>query len=171
MAMVTNNGVTLLNNIKPYSCRWNVEVKILRSWTQHFAGEETFEFILKEKKVCVSGTEIHYTCKSLFLARVKKLQIDQWRYLENFLVYLSTGIYRPTSHKFKIVITANSIVTKLLVITCEVPLIDHNIENSSEDVLTSCSKRKEGDVDLNDMNSTSKKLCSKKLIFEKTEED
>ncbi|KAL0886142.1 hypothetical protein Bca101_010125 [Brassica carinata] len=77
----------------------------------------------------------------------------------------------PTSHKFKIVITANSIVTKLPVITCEVPLIDHNIESSSEDVSTSCSKRKEGDADLSDMNSTSKKSCSKKLIFKKTEED
>ncbi|KAG2328006.1 hypothetical protein Bca52824_010734 [Brassica carinata] len=81
---------------------WKVEVKVLRLWTQHFAGQETFEFVVEDKMV---------------------------------------------------------------------HLIDHNIEGSSGDVSTSCSKRKEGDADLNDMNSTSKKLCAKKLIMEKTEED
>ncbi|CAN6874348.1 unnamed protein product [Brassica oleracea var. botrytis] len=40
-----------------------------------------------------------------------------------------------------------------------VPSIDHNKESSPEDLPTSGSKRKEGDADLNDMNSTSKKLC------------
>ncbi|KAL0722447.1 hypothetical protein Bca4012_037046 [Brassica carinata] len=142
--------------------RWKVEVKVLRLWTQHFAGQETFEFVVEDKM----GTEIQCTCKSLFLERVKKLQIGQWRYLENFTLYLNTGIHRQTNHKFKIRITADSIVTK-----SPVHLIDHNIEGSSGDVSTSCSKRKEGDADLNDMNSTSKKLCAKKLIMEKTEED
>ncbi|KAL0742201.1 hypothetical protein Bca4012_083714 [Brassica carinata] len=117
------------------------------------------------------GTEIQCTCKSLFLERVKKLQIGQWRYLENFTLYLNTGIRRQTSHKCKIRITSDSIVTKSPVNTYEVHLNDHNIEGSSGDVSTSCSKRKEGDLDLNDMNSTSKKLCAKKLIMEKTEED
>ncbi|KAL0897655.1 hypothetical protein Bca101_081616 [Brassica carinata] len=142
--------------------RWKVEVKVLRLWTQHFAGQETFEFVV-EDKMC--------TCKGLFLERVKKLQIGQWRYLGNFTLYLNIGIRRQTSHKFKIRITADSIVTKSPVNTYEVHLIDHNIEGSSGDVSTSCSKRKEGDADLNDMNSTSKKLCAKKLIMEKTEED
>ncbi|KAL0800975.1 hypothetical protein Bca101_056151 [Brassica carinata] len=155
--------VTLLNNIKPYSCRWKVEVKVLRLWTQHFAGQETFEFVVEDKM----ETEIQCTCKSLFLERVKKLQIGQWRYLENFTLYLNTWI----RHKFKIRITADSIVTKSPVNTYEVHLIDHNIQGSSGDVSTSCSKRKEGDADLNDMNSISKKLCAKKLIMEKTEED
>ncbi|KAL0711566.1 hypothetical protein Bca4012_018544 [Brassica carinata] len=168
MSMVTNNRVILLNNIKPYSCRWKVEVKVLRLWTQHFAGQETFEFVVEDK---MDGTEIQCTCKSLFLERVKKLQIGQWRYLENFTLYLNTGIRRKTNHKFKIRITADSMVTKSPVNTYEVHLIDHNIEGSSGDVSTSCSKRKEGDADLNDMNSTSKKLCAKKLIMEKTEED
>ncbi|KAH0936036.1 hypothetical protein HID58_013153 [Brassica napus] len=41
--------------------------------------------------------------------------------------------------------------------TGEVPCIDYNKESSSEDVTTPFSKRKEGDAELNDMNSTSKK--------------
>ncbi|KAL0864066.1 hypothetical protein Bca101_043184 [Brassica carinata] len=95
--------------------RWKVEVKVLRLWTQHFAGQETFEFVVEDKM----GTEIQCTCKSLFLERVKKLQIGQWRYLENFTLYLNTGIHRQTNHKFKIRITADSIVTKSPVNTYE----------------------------------------------------
>ncbi|CAN7119903.1 unnamed protein product, partial [Brassica rapa subsp. narinosa] len=55
--------------------------------------------------------------------------------------------------------------------TGEVPCIDYNKESSSEDVTTPFSKRKEGDAELNDMNSTSKKLCSKNIKMEKTKED
>ncbi|KAL0887476.1 hypothetical protein Bca101_011459 [Brassica carinata] len=148
-------------NIEICLTRWKVEVKVLRLWTQHFAGQETFEFVVEDKM----GTEIQCTCKSLFLERVKKLQIGQWRYLENFTLYLHTEIRRQISHKFKIRTIADSIVTKSPVNTYEVHLIDHNIEGSSGDVSTSCSKRKEGDADLNDLNSTSKKLCAKKLIM------
>ncbi|CDY44526.1 BnaCnng11370D [Brassica napus] len=55
--------------------------------------------------------------------------------------------------------------------TSEVLCIDHNKESSSEDVTTPFSKRKEGDAELNDMNSTSKKLCAKNIKMEKTKED
>ncbi|KAJ4914026.1 DUF223 domain-containing protein [Raphanus sativus] len=113
------------------------------------------------------GIQIQCTCKSLFLDRVKKLQVGQWRYLENFLICSATGIYRPTSHKFKILITADSIVTKSEDNTCKVPLIDHTKESSSEDISTPFSKRKEVDADLKEMNSTSKKLCVKNNITEK----
>ncbi|KAJ4872580.1 DUF223 domain-containing protein [Raphanus sativus] len=50
--------------------------------------------------------------------------------------------------------------------TGEVCLIDHNKESSS-DVSTLFSKRKDGDAELNDKNSTSKKLCVKKMKMEK----
>lgn len=45
-------------------------------------------------------------------------------------------------------------------------MIDHNKESSS-DVSTPFSKRKDGDVELNDKNSTPKKLCVKKMKMEK----
>ncbi|CAG7883255.1 unnamed protein product [Brassica rapa] len=46
---------------------------------------------------------------------------------------------------------------------------DHDKEyNDSEDFSTCSSKRKERDADLNDMNSTSKKLCAKNIKTEKT---
>ncbi|CAN6819208.1 unnamed protein product [Brassica oleracea] len=76
-------------------------------------------------------------------------------------------MYRLSGHKFKIAITKCSIVTNSGLTTCEVPSIDHNKESSSEDLPTSGSKRKEGDADLNDMNSTSKKLCVKNIKIEK----
>ncbi|KAF2618060.1 hypothetical protein F2Q68_00041933 [Brassica cretica] len=66
------------------------------------------------------GSEIHCTCKSAFLGRVKNLQVDQWKFLENFLVYPATGIYRPTRHLYKMSITANSIVTSSTLTICEV---------------------------------------------------
>ena len=54
--MVTNSEITMLNNLKPYKTTWKVEVKVLHSWTQHsnYFGEDTFEFILKDKMVCLS---------------------------------------------------------------------------------------------------------------------
>ncbi|KAH0894670.1 hypothetical protein HID58_057099 [Brassica napus] len=113
------------------------------------------------------GSEIYCTCKRIFLARVKNLQVGQWRFLENFSVYPATRMYRLSGHKFKIAITKCSIVTNSGLTTCEVPSIDHNKESSSEDLPTSGSKRKEGDADLNDMNSTSKKLCVKNIKIEK----
>ncbi|WZZ50517.1 hypothetical protein YC2023_050624 [Brassica napus] len=63
--------ITMLNNLKPYKTTWKVEVKVLHSWTQHsnYNGDDTFEFILEDKM----GSEIHCTCKRVFLDRVKKL--------------------------------------------------------------------------------------------------
>ncbi|CAN7014370.1 unnamed protein product [Brassica rapa subsp. trilocularis] len=157
MAMVTNSEITMLNNLKPYKNTWKVEVKVLRSWSQqsNYSGEDTFEFLLEDRM----GTEMYCTCKRIFLARVKNLQVGQWKFLENFSVYPAIGMYRLSGHNFKISITQCSIVTNSSLTTCEVPSIDHNKESSSEDLPTSGSKRKEGDTDLNDMNSTSKKLC------------
>ncbi|CAN7106359.1 unnamed protein product, partial [Brassica rapa subsp. narinosa] len=76
-------------------------VKILRSWTQHsnYSGEDTFEFILEDRM---------------------NLQVGQWRFLENFSVYPTTGMYRLSGHKFKISITKSSIVTNSSLTTCEV---------------------------------------------------
>ncbi|KAF3573332.1 hypothetical protein F2Q69_00062483 [Brassica cretica] len=54
--------------------------------------------------------------------------------------------------------------------TSEVRLTDYNIESSS-DVSTLFSKRKEGDAELSDMNSTSKKLRAQSIKVEKIKED
>ncbi|CAF1826649.1 unnamed protein product [Brassica napus] len=108
MGMTTSNITTLLSNVKPFKTTWKVEVKVLHSWIQHsnYSGGDSLEFILVDKTV--SGVKIHCTCKRLFLARVKRLQIGEWRFLENFSVTPATGKYRPTSHKFKLSITSNS---------------------------------------------------------------
>ncbi|XP_013597262.1 PREDICTED: uncharacterized protein LOC106305439 isoform X2 [Brassica oleracea var. oleracea] len=117
-------------------------MEVLHSWTQHSNYYGEDTFkFILEDKM---GSKIHCT---------------------------STGMYRPTSHKYKMSITWNSIVTNSIRTTCEVRLIDHNKESSSEDVSTSFSKHKEGDADLNDMNSTSKKLCAKNIKMGKTDED
>ncbi|KAF2606431.1 hypothetical protein F2Q68_00043333 [Brassica cretica] len=162
--------ITFLNDLKPYKTTWKVEVKVLHSWEQHSIchGGDTLEFILEDKM----GVNIHCICKRLFFARVKNLQVGQWSFLENFAVHQATGIYRRTSHIYKMSITEYSIVTNPSLTTCKVLFNDHNKEyNDSEDVLTSSSKRKERDADLNDMNSTSKKLCAKNIKMEKTKED
>ncbi|KAL0667234.1 hypothetical protein Bca4012_029938 [Brassica carinata] len=106
MGMTTSNITTLLSNVKPFKTTWKVEVKVLHSWIQHsnYSGGDSLEFILVDK----TGVKIHCTCKRLFLARVKRLQIGEWRFLENFSVTPATGKYRPTSHKFKLSITSNS---------------------------------------------------------------
>ncbi|WZZ61658.1 hypothetical protein YC2023_061765 [Brassica napus] len=70
MAMVTSDTITLLNDVKPY--------------------KPTFEGV----KI------IHCTCKRLFLACVQKLQVGQWRFIENFALTAAAGKYQPTSHNY-----------------------------------------------------------------------
>ncbi|CAN6967973.1 unnamed protein product [Brassica oleracea var. botrytis] len=114
MAMTTSINITLLSNVKPFKTTWKVEVKVLHPWTQHsnYSGGDSLEFILADKTV--SGVKIHCTCKRLFLARVKRLQVGEWRFHENFSFTPATGKYRPTSHKFKLSITGNSNVNSSL---------------------------------------------------------
>ncbi|KAF8100952.1 hypothetical protein N665_0213s0017 [Sinapis alba] len=106
MVMTKSNDIALLNIIKPFKTTWKVEVKVLHSWTQHsiYSGGDSLGFILADKM----GVKIYCTCMRLFLARVKKLQVGQWRFLENFSVNLATGKYRPTSYKYKLSIISNS---------------------------------------------------------------
>ncbi|CAF2090633.1 BnaA06g33980D [Brassica napus] len=109
MSMVTSDPITLLNDVKPFKTTWKVEVKVLHSWTQHssYSGGDSLQFILADKR----GVKIHCTCKKLFYGRVKKLQVGQWRFIENFLLTASAGKYRATSHKYKMSIISNSIVS------------------------------------------------------------
>ncbi|CAN6930060.1 unnamed protein product [Brassica oleracea var. botrytis] len=96
MAMVTSDTITLLNDVKPYKPTWKVEVKVLHSWILFLAA----------------GVKIiHCTCKRLFLARVQKLQVGQWRFIENFALTAAAGKYQPTSHKYKMAIISNSNIT------------------------------------------------------------
>ncbi|CAF1979572.1 unnamed protein product [Brassica napus] len=110
MSIVTSDRVSLLNHVKPFKTTWKVEVKVLHSWTQHsnYTGGDSVQFILADK----TGVKIHCTCKKLFLARVKKLQIGAWRFIENFAVTPAGGKYRPTSHEYKMSILSNSNVTE-----------------------------------------------------------
>uniref|UniRef100_A0A0D3BLK6 DUF223 domain-containing protein n=1 Tax=Brassica oleracea var. oleracea TaxID=109376 RepID=A0A0D3BLK6_BRAOL len=110
MAMITSDPtITLLNDVKPYKTSWKVEVKVLHSWTQHssYSGGDSLQFILADK----TGVKIHCTCERLFFACVKKLQLGQWRFIENFSLTAAAGKYRPTSHKYKMSILSNSNVT------------------------------------------------------------
>ncbi|KAF8081254.1 hypothetical protein N665_0897s0010, partial [Sinapis alba] len=109
MAMVTSDSITLLSDVKPYKTTWKVQVKVLHSWTQHssYSGGDYFQFILADK----TGVKIHCTCKRLFYGRVKKLQVGQWRFIENFSLTAAAGKYRPTSHKYKMSIISNTNVT------------------------------------------------------------
>lgn len=50
----------------------------------------------------IGSSVLHLICKRLFLARVKRLQVGEWRFHENFSFTPATGKYRPTSHKFKL---------------------------------------------------------------------
>ncbi|XP_013651110.1 uncharacterized protein LOC106355766 [Brassica napus] len=107
MAMVTSDRITLLRLFAVHT--WKVEVKVLHSWTQrsNYAGGDSLQFILADK----TGVKIHCTCKRLFFARVKKLQVGQWRFIENVSVTPAGGKYRPTSHAYKLTIIINSNVT------------------------------------------------------------
>ncbi|KAL0734849.1 hypothetical protein Bca4012_011059 [Brassica carinata] len=109
MAMVTPNPVRQLNDVKPFKDAWKVEIKVLHSWAQHssYAGGNSIDFILADK----TGVKIHCTCKKNFFPRVKKLLVGEWKFIENFKVTPATGKYRPTSHKYKISITASTNVS------------------------------------------------------------
>ncbi|KAL0716352.1 hypothetical protein Bca4012_065674 [Brassica carinata] len=116
------------------------------------------------------GIKIHCTCKSLFIARVTNLLVGQWRFVENFSVIPATGNFRRTNHQFKMQIKDTTIVTEPQMRTCE--MIEHNKDYCYGGVSScSSSKRKEGDADLNEMNSPAKKLCAKNFTLANTKED
>ncbi|CAN7042861.1 unnamed protein product [Brassica rapa subsp. trilocularis] len=106
MAIVPTEQITLLNHVKPFKTTWKVEVKVLHLWTQHSNGD-SLQFILADK----TGVKIHATCKRLFFARVQKLVVGQWRFIENFSLTAAAGNYRPTRHGYIILITSNTNVT------------------------------------------------------------
>ncbi|KAF2598501.1 hypothetical protein F2Q68_00008040 [Brassica cretica] len=92
MAMVTSGRISLLKNVKQFTTTWIVEVKVLHSWSQpsNYAGGDSLQFILADR----TGVKIHCTCKRVFFPRVKKLQVGQWRFIENFSVTLAESIDR-----------------------------------------------------------------------------
>ncbi|CAF2075441.1 unnamed protein product [Brassica napus] len=106
--MVTSGRISLLKNVKPFKTTWIIEVKVLHSWSQpsNYAGGDSLQFILADRPV--SGVQIYCTCKRVFFPRVKKLQVGQWRFIENFSVTPAGGKYRPTSHEYKISVTSHS---------------------------------------------------------------
>ncbi|XP_018461870.1 uncharacterized protein LOC108832917 [Raphanus sativus] len=109
--MVTSEStITFLNDVKPFKTSWMVEVKVLHSWTQpsNYSAGDSLNFILADK----TGVKIHCTCKKVFFPRVKRLQLGQWRFVENFSLTAAAGKYRATSHKYKMAILSNSDVTK-----------------------------------------------------------
>ncbi|KAG2271881.1 hypothetical protein Bca52824_066436 [Brassica carinata] len=83
-----------------------VEVKVLHLWTQHSNGD-SLQFILADK----TGVKIHAICKRHFFARVQKLEVGQWRFIENFSLTPAAGNYRPTRHEYTLRITSNTNVT------------------------------------------------------------
>ncbi|KAL0816858.1 hypothetical protein Bca101_073302 [Brassica carinata] len=106
MAIVPTDQITLLNHVKPFKTTWKVEVKVLHLWTQHSNGD-SLQFILADK----TGVKIHAICKRHFFARVQKLEVGQWRFIENFSLTPAAGNYRPTRHEYTLRITSNTNVT------------------------------------------------------------
>ena len=77
MVMVTNNVITMLNNVKPFKTTWKVEVKVLHSWTQHsnYSGGDSLEFILADKMVCIFLLK-PFLFKSFFFLPMTKPMYD-----------------------------------------------------------------------------------------------
>ncbi|CAH8359683.1 unnamed protein product, partial [Eruca vesicaria subsp. sativa] len=117
MAMVTNSKISFLSNLKPFKISWKIEVKVIQKWAQPSNRSEgdTLEFILEDQM----GTSIHCICKSLFVDRVKDFHVGEWRVVENFSLIPAMGLYKRTSHPFKISIIDSTIVTEPSPTTCE----------------------------------------------------
>ncbi|KAL0644913.1 hypothetical protein Bca4012_043203 [Brassica carinata] len=164
MAMVTSGRINLLKNVKPFKTTWIVEVKVLHSWSQpsNYAGGDSLQFILADR----TGVKIHCTCKRVFFPRVKKLQVGQWRFIENFSVTPAGGKYRATSHKYKLSIIGSSLVTSSSLKIDEISLLSNENEDGTCSASTPLSKRS-GDNQIDDLASTTKKHCSKAIKMEK----
>ncbi|KAF8077545.1 hypothetical protein N665_1029s0005 [Sinapis alba] len=119
----------LLTKLKPYKNNWHVQVKCLHAWRQNTSFGDSYEMVLVDEM----GNRIHATCKIDHMYQVqRKLPIGEWRVIGN-IVILAGGQYRTSSHKYKMTISDESVITasdlsddvwNICFVLCNPPIMD-----------------------------------------------
>ncbi|KAH0936377.1 hypothetical protein HID58_013494, partial [Brassica napus] len=114
---------------------WQILVKVLHSWKQTtaFAGN-TLEFILADE----TGVEIAASCKRNQISRLQReLPVGEWKTIDMFAVLGISGQYRPTTHRYKLSFSEETMITK-----CQVLSDDHYHSLASYDDLRKIDEKK-----------------------------
>ncbi|CAF2134252.1 unnamed protein product [Brassica napus] len=125
----------LIDGVKHVRHNWQILVKVLHSWKQTtaFAGN-TLEFILADE----TGVEIAASCKRNQISRLQReLPVGEWKTIDMFAVLGISGQYRPTTHRYKLSFSEETMITK-----CQVLSDDHYHSLASYDDLRKIDEKK-----------------------------
>ncbi|CAN6817243.1 unnamed protein product [Brassica oleracea] len=125
----------LIDGVKPVRHNWQIRVKVLHSWKQTtaFAGN-TLEFILADE----TGVKIAASCKRNQISRLQReLPVGEWKTIDTFAVLGISGQYRPTTHRYKLSFSEETMITK-----CQVLSDDHYLSLASYDDLRKIDEKK-----------------------------
>uniref|UniRef100_A0A0D3CXW5 Replication protein A 70 kDa DNA-binding subunit B/D first OB fold domain-containing protein n=1 Tax=Brassica oleracea var. oleracea TaxID=109376 RepID=A0A0D3CXW5_BRAOL len=129
------NTKVLIDGVKPVRHNWQIRVKVLHSWKQTtaFAGN-TLEFILADE----TGVKIAASCKRNQISRLQReLPVGEWKTIDTFAVLGISGQYRPTTHRYKLSFSEETMITK-----CQVLSDDHYLSLASYDDLRKIDEKK-----------------------------
>ncbi|RID45988.1 hypothetical protein BRARA_I02679 [Brassica rapa] len=86
--------LSYLFDIRLYKPEWWIQVKVIHTWKQYSKFGETMETIFADKK--------HLAKKNSLLSLGAECRVGEWKNLENFVITLAGGGYRPTNHPYKL---------------------------------------------------------------------
>ncbi|CAN6933262.1 unnamed protein product [Brassica oleracea] len=129
------NTKVLIDGVKPVRHNWQIRVKVLHSWKQTTAfADNTLEFILADE----TGVKIATSCKRNQISRLQReLPVGEWKTIDTFAVLGISGQYRPTTHRYKLSFSEETMITK-----CQVLSDDHYLSLASYDDLRKIDEKK-----------------------------
>ncbi|XP_019099724.1 PREDICTED: replication factor A protein 1-like [Camelina sativa] len=95
-----------VSDLKPFKNMWKIKVKIIQLWKQYSATTgETIKMILIDAK----GDKIQATIKNALIGTFRdQLEEGMSRIIINFSLFHSAGMYRTTTHPYRIAFIPNT---------------------------------------------------------------
>ncbi|AEE32871.1 Nucleic acid-binding, OB-fold-like protein [Arabidopsis thaliana] len=100
------NPYTAIKNLKPFKTSWCIQVKILHAWNHYTKGSGmSYEMMLADE----DGNKIQAGIKKEHLLKLQRyVKIGHWTIIEEFSVTKASGLYRSTTHPYRINIQSST---------------------------------------------------------------
>ncbi|XP_020885137.1 uncharacterized protein LOC9316836 [Arabidopsis lyrata subsp. lyrata] len=100
---------TPIKDLKPFKTSWRIQAKILHTWNHYTQGAGmSFEMVL----VDADGNKIQAGIKKEHLQKLQRnITKGEWRIFDEFSVKKATGMYRPTTHNYRIVFEYSTVIS------------------------------------------------------------
>ncbi|KAG7578528.1 Nucleic acid-binding OB-fold [Arabidopsis thaliana x Arabidopsis arenosa] len=100
---------TPIKDLKPFKTSWRIQAKILHTWNHYTQGAGmSFEMVL----VDADGNKIQARIKKEHLQKFQReIKKGEWRIFDEFSVKKATGMYRPTTHNYRIVFEYSTVIS------------------------------------------------------------